>query len=871
MDNQYFISFVVCLNEHDETVQDEYRMISLAESNPQVQLVVVYDDNCIDIKDSIFADIKGDNIAFINASASDDLSAELKASVKGKYVSFSRIEVSISDKDIRTLISYMNKEDDIVIARISLDEKFNRFIREHNNYCDRFDKGTNLSDNVYMLHNMSFGYFFKTKSLVWLNGISSDNWAYDIIRLTYANAVMLPDMGYAKGVDVHFTSGTLAMTSWNDAFSDEESVRNIFNRLIVRLNEIRQNDKVIYNVNADYALLYYVVRLAESINNIEDMEETLLESLSAFIDDFLRSLSTKDIIVSNRHINRTNKHFILNKYFDVMEGDGSEELDVIFEPSHYKTSMIYFEEKNGILHLEYTVEQPEEKEYDICIRIDGKVKKPVSVCDYKEMHWAGLVSSKTKIYGFDVALKDIKKTISICISSEKGIERLVETTYGKYTPFSTKVDLYKKINDRLMFVTEERATIRVVEVTKRNETALIYRRNKSFVKKGIPGMKAIAARKLFEQKKEKQEKNIWLFSDRTNRGDDNGEVLFQYICENPIDGVEPYFVIDKDTDDWNRMQEFGKVVAPFSREHKMLFLLSEYSLSSQANAAVVNPFGKYEYLYRDLMYDKRLIFLQHGITKDNQSKWLNKYNRNLYGFIVTTKPEYDSVFEYDYYYTPDRVWLTGMPRYDKLYHDEKKYITVMPTWRKSLSAGTDEKGVWILGDEFKDSEYFRFYNDLLNSRRLIQAADKYGYKICFMPHPNTIAGIDMFEHNPKVEFMDMSFSYRDVFAQTDLMITDYSSVAFDFAYLRKPIVYSQFDKESFFSGEHSYTEGYFDYERDGFGEVENNLDSVIDRVIEYMKTGCKLKPLYEERINKTFAFNDHDCCRRVMECAMKYR
>ena len=46
--------------------------------------------------------------------------------------------------------------------------------------------------------------------------------------------------------------------------------------------------------------------------------------------------------------------------------------------------------------------------------------------------------------------------------------------------------------------------------------------------------------------------------------------------------------------------------------------------------------------------------------------------------------------------------------------------------------------------------------------------------------------------------MDSSYSYKDIFAQTDLMITDYSSVAFDFAYLRKPIVYSQFDRDSFF-------------------------------------------------------------------------
>lgn len=872
MDKKYSVSFVICLNEHDEILQERYPLVNLAKADLGVQLVVVYDDNCKDVKESIFDDATNDNITFIFAAPETDLCKELEKAIMGKFVSFSRLEVSVKERDIKKLINYADKEEkDIVIARISLDEKMNRLIREHNNYCDRFEKDTDLSNNVYMLHNISFGYFFRTEQLEIIDDIRSDNWAYDIIRLTYLNAVKLQKLGYAKGAEVNFISGTVAIEAWNHSFSDDADVKNIFDRLLKPLDKIRRHSSVIYKVNADYALLYYVVRLAAHVSAVVTSDREPEEEMVSFIDDFLKSVDTRDIIIANKYINRANKHYILRNYFDVTETDGSEELDVIFEPSHYKASMIYFMEQDEKLHLEYTVEQPEEKSYDVVLRVDGVGKTPENVMDYEKRYWADRPSSYKKIYQFDIALTDIKKTVSICIKSEKGTEHLVETTYGKYTPFTVRVDLYKRFYDRLMFVTEERSTIRIVEYTKRNEAALMNRRNISFVKRGVPGAKAIAARKLFEQRREKLEKNIWLFSDRTNRGDDNGEVLFRYVCENPIEGVEPYFVIDKDTDDWNRMQEFGKVVAPFSREHKLLFLLNEYSLSSQANAAVINPFGKYEYLYRDLMYDKRLVFLQHGITKDNQSKWLNKYNRNLYGFIVTTKPEYDSVFEYDYYYKPDRVWLTGMPRYDRLYHDEKNYITVMPTWRKSLSAGTDEKGVWILGDEFKDSEYFNFYNDLLNDERLLKAADEYGYKVCFMPHPNTIAGIEMFEHNPKVEFMDMSFSYRDVFAQTNLMITDYSSVAFDFAYLRKPIVYSQFDKESFFSGEHSYTEGYFDYERDGFGEVEYTLDAVIDRVIEYMKSGCKLKPEYEQRVNDTFAFNDKDCCKRVIEFINRYK
>ena len=59
--------------------------------------------------------------------------------------------------------------------------------------------------------------------------------------------------------------------------------------------------------------------------------------------------------------------------------------------------------------------------------------------------------------------------------------------------------------------------------------------------------------------------------------------------------------------------------------------------------------------------------------------------------------------------------------------------------------------------------------------------------------------------------------------------------------------------------------GYFDYERDGFGEVTYDLESTIDLILNYVSTGCKLKDLYRQRIDSFFAFRDQDNCQRVVE------
>ncbi|HAS78336.1 MAG TPA: capsular biosynthesis protein, partial [Ruminococcus sp.] len=218
--------------------------------------------------------------------------------------------------------------------------------------------------------------------------------------------------------------------------------------------------------------------------------------------------------------------------------------------------------------------------------------------------------------------------------------------------------------------------------------------------------------------------------------------------------------------------------------------------------------------------------------------------------------------------TEKEIWLTGMPRYDLLHHNEKRYITIMPTWRKTLmSRVMDEElhtPMWVINDDFEQSSYFRFYNELVNNEKLLENARRYGYTICFMPHTMVLPKIDLFTKNPDVIFFDLNKSCREVFAESDLMVTDYSSVAFDFAYLEKPVVYSQFDREEFFAG-HSYSEGYFDYERDGFGEVAYNAEDTVELIIEYMKNGCKLKPEYKKRSNEFFAFQDKNCCRRICD------
>jgi len=397
-------------------------------------------------------------------------------------------------------------------------------------------------------------------------------------------------------------------------------------------------------------------------------------------------------------------------------------------------------------------------------------------------------------------------------------------------------------------------------------------------------------REEYFRRKSRKKKQVWLFFDRIDKADDNGEAMFSYVCSLKKKEVDAYFVIGRNTPDFERLKSIGQVVEALSFEHCVLLLLADYILTSQLNGYVENPFGECEEYFRDLSHQPKVIFLQHGVTKDDQTRWLNRYYQNLYAVVASAEAERKAFLANSYFYQEDQVWLTGMPRYDVLElisaasegscgwtHNglvpetntcAKKYILIMPTWRENLMEQriSEELHVyrWYLKKGFDTSEYFQHWHSLLNNGSLKESCKKFNYQLVFMPHPIMQPYIGAFRADEAVIELPYDTSWRDLFARCELMITDYSSVAFDFAYLKKPVIYYQFDREQFFSS-HTYAEGYFDYKKMGFGEIAVRERQVVELLIRYMEKGCGMPDLYRNRVESFFAYHDHDSCKRIVQ------
>ena len=79
--------------------------------------------------------------------------------------------------------------------------------------------------------------------------------------------------------------------------------------------------------------------------------------------------------------------------------------------------------------------------------------------------------------------------------------------------------------------------------------------------------------------------------------------------------------------------------------------------------------------------------------------------------------------------------------------------------------------------------------------------------------------------------------------------------------MQKPVLYYQFDEEEYRA--HHYAQGYFDYHRDGFGEVVADEENLLALLEQYLAQGCHLEPKYRKRIENYFPLRDDKNCERI--------
>lgn len=495
------------------------------------------------------------------------------------------------------------------------------------------------------------------------------------------------------------------------------------------------------------------------------------------------------------------------------------------------------------------------KNYKLILNINGKDFE-VKIDQSRHFYHTFLDQKIQNIGVFNISVP-LAENIEITFFATRNKQRInLKPNFSIFSHLNQNYKFIYKKNEKSLYLENNTIKYKKINCIKslKFEVYNIYKLVKNKKIKQLIFRTSIKFLSLFKRKE------IWLISDRPKAAGDNGIALFEYLNKINDKNIKFYFNIDKNCCDYHKVKKIGKIIPYDSIKYKIYYALSDKIISSQADAYLINLFGKSEKYYRDI-YKFDFVFLQHGITKDDLSDWLNIYNKNIRLFISAAEKEYNSFINGDYGYTSREIVETGFARFDKLETNPEKLILIMPTWRQSL-AGKLKNGNREYSELLKNSEYYKFYNSLMNDKDIIKKMKENNYKGLFVLHPAFIENIKDFDENEVFKIQKGFANYSELFSRAKLMITDYSSVFFDFAYLRKKVIYTQFDKEDFFKN-HTYSEGYFKYEKDAFGPVIYNFEDAKKEIIKSIDNNCELEKKYIDKINKFYSYDDKNNCERI--------
>ncbi|MDM5236856.1 CDP-glycerol glycerophosphotransferase family protein [Bacillus cereus] len=333
---------------------------------------------------------------------------------------------------------------------------------------------------------------------------------------------------------------------------------------------------------------------------------------------------------------------------------------------------------------------------------------------------------------------------------------------------------------------------------------------------------------------------------------DNSYYFFKY-CYDHKKIPNLYYVINKKSNDYKMLDQYEDKVIDFMSVKHMIYLLASTFMISSESKAHCYIWKENRGAFKKVIHAKKHVFLQHGVLGlkrvDSIFKKGSPNGTNL--FCVSSEYEKEIVKQF-FNYREDEIIVSGLARWDYLQNEsgEKKQILLLPTWREWLDEISEE--------EFLNSQFYRQYERLLNDTNLIEQLKKHNVILKFFMHPRIRNSIHYFQrHTPNIKFVKYGDTkINELIMESSLLITDYSSVSWDMYYLKKPIIFFQFDDTM---------DGYLDVEHELFGDTCIHVDELVQLLTFYINNGFKEKEKYGLLRNRLFSYVDQNNAKRIVE------
>lgn len=290
---------------------------------------------------------------------------------------------------------------------------------------------------------------------------------------------------------------------------------------------------------------------------------------------------------------------------------------------------------------------------------------------------------------------------------------------------------------------------------------------------------------------------IWIFGENHGATTNNNSYFFWKHAVNIKDDIDKYIIFkknEKTLDTYKKLSKYEKkfVIWKNSKKHFKLYLKADMFFVTLSykditpNRMLFREFG--------VRIKKPVVYLRHGTTGMKRTYYTGKsYWNNMFRFLSYNTKEPEHLAKYNDF-KPYQIFSNDFhPRYGEFTRkdekcEKKNQILWFLTWREYFGKNSQTKIFTKYIKDILESDKLKQYlksNNLILRLCVHQFFDEKTFKDIYSQSKE---GLIEIVHSKNVDVMDEM-------VKSKLLITDYSSVAYDFTFLNRPVLLYQPDLE----------------------------------------------------------------------------
>ena len=339
---------------------------------------------------------------------------------------------------------------------------------------------------------------------------------------------------------------------------------------------------------------------------------------------------------------------------------------------------------------------------------------------------------------------------------------------------------------------------------------------------------------------------------------DNPKYIYEYLYENYKDDYEFVWVMND-----KKKKIYGNPlrVKLFSLKYHKLMATSKYwVINTRQSARLVKRPGQvllstwHGTPLKKLGYDMGNIYLNNPRTKETYLK-----DSAMWDYFVSPNHFSTEILKRAFAYDGEML-ETGYPRNDILYNADDDKISQI---RKELNLPKDKK-VILYAPTWRDNEAYeqgkvRFKLKLELDKLEKAIGDEY---VILVRNHYLITDSDVDDYEDFAVDVSRYEDIAELYIVSDILITDYSSAFFDYANLKRPILFYMYDLDQY---ENELRGFYIDIYKEIPGPILKTTEEVIDALRNIEDISNQYSKRYEEFYNKFCSLEDGNASKRICD------